>query len=171
MQRRTKTGGSFLTNKKLAETAVLASLAIVLGYIETLIPIPIPIPGIKLGISNLAIMLVLFRIGKKSAFGVMLIKVTVSSVLFSGFTAFAYSLCGGLLSLAVMCLLKNVLSVKFVSAAGGIAHNLGQLFAACAVLKDWSVMVFIPYLLISGLITGVLIGVVCELFLRHVIKS
>ena len=154
-----------MTNKKLAETAVLASLAIVFGYIETLIPIPIPIPGIKLGISNLAIMLVLFRIGKKSAFGVMLIKVTVSSVLFSGFTAFAYSLCGGLLSLAVMCLLK------FVSAAGGIAHNLGQLFAACAVLKDWSVMVFIPYLLISGLITGVLIGVVCELFLRRVIKS
>lgn len=97
-----KTGGLFLTNKKLAETAAAAALALVLGYVETLIPLNLPMPGVKIGLSNLAVLFALYRVNKKSAFAVTCIKVIVSALLFSGVQSIIYSAAGGFLSLFVM---------------------------------------------------------------------
>ena len=162
-----KTGGLFLTNKKLAETAAAAALALVLGYVETLIPLNLPIPGVKIGLSNLAVLFALYRVNKKSALAVTCIKVIVSALLFSGVQSIIYSAAGGFLSLFVMCLLKNILSLKYVSIAGGICHNIGQLAAAIAVLKSLAAVWYLPYLILGGAVTGALIGIVCELILKN----
>jgi heptaprenyl diphosphate synthase len=162
-----------MNNKKIAQTAVIASLALVLGYIESLLPALLPVPGIKLGLSNLAVLFALYRTGTKSAWGIMIIKVLVSSLLFSGFQTFWYSAAGGVLSLLGMSLLKrfNILSVFGISAAGGILHNIGQLLSAAFILKTTSVFWYLPPLLISGTVTGFLIGAVCSLLLSYIKKQ
>lgn len=163
-----KIGGLFLTNEKITQTALTASLAIVLGYVETLIPINIPIPGIKFGLSNFAVLFAVYRFGKKSAFSVICIKVFVTALLFSGMQSMIYSFAGGMLSFAAMVILKKFVSVKYVSIAGGIFHNVGQLTAAALVLKSIAVFWYLPYLLIGGIITGLLIGIGSEALLKFV---
>lgn len=159
-----------MTNKSIAEAAVISALALALGYAETLIALPFPIPGIRLGLSNLAILFALYRLNTKNAWQVMFLKVTLSSLLISGMQSFCFSACGGIFSLFIMTVLKkkNFFSIIGISAAGGIFHNIGQLFAASAVMKTFSVFFYLPPLLISGIITGVLIGAVCKLLLRYI---
>lgn len=160
-----------MINKRLALTAVLASLAVVFGYMEALIPAIIPIPGIKPGIANVVVLFALYRLDKKYAFGIMLLKVGISAMLFSGFTAFLYSAAGGLVSFFAMTVLKGKISVELVSVAGGISHNIGQLAAACAVLGDFAVLVYTPYLLAGGTVSGLLIGILCRFLLHRVPKK
>ena len=94
-----------MRNKVIAKTALCATLAIVLGYIESLIPLPFPIPGIKLGLSNIAILFAVYTLQEKNTFMIMLIKVVVSALLFSGFQAFIYSFAGGVFSVVSMIIL------------------------------------------------------------------
>lgn len=155
-----------MTNKKITETAALAAAAVVLGYVETLIPLGIPIPGVKIGLSNFAVLFALYRIGAKNAAAVVCIKVIVTSLLFSGAGAIIYAGFGGFLSLFAMYVLKKHISVKFVSMAGGMFHNIGQLAAAAMVLKSFAAVWYLPYLLISGGVTGFLLGIGCEVLLK-----
>lgn len=159
-----------MKNKDIAKTAMALSLAIVLGYIESLFPLPVPIPGVKLGLSNLAIIYVLYRIGIKYAFITMLLKVTIVSILFSGFGTFFYSFMGGLLSLIAMIEIKKMkgFGISGVSAVGGVMHNVGQLIAASIILKSVSVFYYLPYLLISGMIFGLILGMLSKLLLKYI---
>ena len=155
-----------MTNRKITETAALAAVSVVLGYVESLIPSAVPIPGIKLGLSNLAVLFALYRIDAKSASATVCIKIIVSALLFSGVQTIIYSAFGGFLSLLAMCAFKKLFSVKYVSIIGGICHNIGQLAAAALVLKSTAVLWYLPYLLLGGALTGLLIGIVSELFLK-----
>lgn len=159
-----------MKNKDIAKTAMALSLAIVLGYIESLFPLPVPIPGVKLGLSNLAIIYVLYRIGIKYAFITMLLKVTIVSILFSGFGTFFYSFMGGLLSLLAMIETKKMkgFGISGVSAVGGVMHNVGQLIAASIILKSVSAFYYLPYLLISGMIFGLILGMLSKLLLKYI---
>lgn len=159
-----------MKNKVMAETAFIACLAVVLGYVELLIPNPIPLPGIKLGLSNLAVLFALYRLDFKNAWAVMLIKITLSAFLFNGFQTFWYSVSGGVLSLWGVILVKrlNLFSVHGVSITGGILHNMGQLFAASLFLRSLTVFFYTPLLIISGTVTGLLIGVICRLLLKYI---
>lgn len=161
-----------MNNKSISETAVISALALVLGYVETLISIPMPVPGMRLGLSNLAVLFALYRINTKSAWNVMFLKVTLSSLLISGMQSFWFSLSGGVFSIFVMSVLKkrNIFSPVGISTAGGIFHNIGQLIAASAVLKTISVCLYLPALLISGIITGIIIGIVCTLLIHYIPK-
>ena len=162
----TKTGGLFLTNKKITETAAIAAAAVVLGYLESLIPLGIPIPGVKLGLSNLAVLFALYRVGAKNAAAAAAIKVIVSSLLFSGVSAGIYAGCGGFLSYFAMFFSKKFFSPKFVSISGGIFHNIGQLAAAVIILKSSAALWYMPYLILSGAVTGFLVGIACEILLK-----
>lgn len=159
-----------MKNKRIAETAAAAALALVLGYVETLIPIPFPIPGIKLGLSNLCLLFVIYRLGAKTAWAVMLIKVILSALLISGFQAFWFSFAGGVFSMGTMIALKRFFSVYGVSVLGGIMHNIGQLSAAALVMKTTAVFLYLPPLLISGAVCGILIGILCRLALAYIPK-
>lgn len=158
-----------MNSKNLARISLLSALAIICGYIESLIPIVSQVPGIKLGISNTVILFAIYKLDKRSAFFIMLIKVTVSALLFSGLNVFIYSLSGGVLSLFTMIVLKKFeFSVVTLSMTGAVAHNFGQLFAAAFMLKTFSVFYYLPVLLASGLILGFITGIVCKTLILRI---
>ena len=150
------------TVQSIALCGVMTSLAIVFGYIEHLIPMPFGIYGIKLGIANLVVITMLYTLGASSAFTVNMLRIILCSMLFGSFTSFWYSLVGGLLSFAVMLILKrtNKLSPMGVSICGAISHNIGQIVVAIILLEEFKIIFYLPILLIVGTITGAIIGLV-----------
>ncbi len=144
----------------LAVSAMFAALALIFSYIEVLIPLPVPIPGIKLGIANLVVLIAIYRLGFKHAFVINMVRILIAGLLFSGVFGMIYSLAGGILSIIVMYLLyrTGLFSMVGVSMAGGVCHNLGQLLTACVLLSNTAIMSYFPVLLFSGLISGIAIG-------------
>ena len=131
MRRRKKNKNTGRT-KKIALGGILTALAMIFSYIESLIPIPLPVPGVKLGIANIAIISVLYLLGSGQALLVNLLRITLTAVLFGNFNSFLFSMAGGMLSLLVMVILKKSghFSIVGVSVAGGVFHNVGQITAA-----------------------------------------
>ncbi|MBR5809284.1 MAG: Gx transporter family protein [Clostridia bacterium] len=155
-----------MSSKKISYISMLSALALVFGYIESLFPAA-PIPGIKLGLSNIVILFAIYRMDKSSAFFIMLIKVLATSLLFSGLNVFIYSFSGGLLSLIAMVCFKKVFSLIGVSMIGGVCHNIGQLLVAAFMMQTSAVFVYLPALLISGVIVGFITGNVCSIILKR----
>ena len=150
-----------LRTKKLALSAILAALAMILSYVEAMVPMPVPIPGIKLGLANLVILLAIYRLGFKYALAINCIRIFVTGLLFTGAFGILYSLAGGLLSLLVMYLLyrTEIFSMVGVSMAGGVAHNLGQLLTACLIMSNIRLMSYFAVLLFAGMGSGILMGI------------
>ena len=148
--------------RKTAFLGIFTALAMILSYIEMQIPSFIAIPGIKLGLPNIAIIVVLYKSGWKEAVSINLVRVILVSILFGTVLSLLYSLAGAMLSLAIMILLKKIdkCSTVMVSVTGGICHNIGQIAVACFVLKTAELVYYLPVLLISGTISGVLIGLI-----------
>lgn len=153
--------------------AVLTALALIFSYIEALIPFQFGIPGIKLGLSNLVVLVALYGIGASYAFGVNMARILLSALLFSGVSAMIYSLAGGLLSFAVMYALKKtgLFSPAGVSMAGGVMHNAGQLTAAALIVETAQIYLYLPALLISGMVTGILLGIASVWILGRLEKT
>ena len=151
-------------NRRIAMAALLAALALIFSYVEAMIPSPVAIPGVKLGVANLVILIALYQLDFKYAFAINLVRIVMSGLLFSGVFGILYSLAGGMLSLVVMWLLKktNLFSIVGVSMAGGVAHNIGQILVASAVVSDLRMFAYLPVLMFSGIISGVLIGFLCH---------
>ena len=156
------------SGKRIAFTALLAAVALIFSYVEVLIPLPVGIPGVKLGIANLVVLIALYECGMKPALAVNLIRILVAGLLFTGLFGAVYSLAGAALSLLVMALLKRtgLFSVVGVSMAGGVAHNIGQLLVAAALISDLRIFLYLPVLMFSGLVSGILIGFLCWYVLR-----
>lgn len=146
--------------KKIALLGFFTSLAIIFGYVDTLIPVFAGIPGVKLGLANLAVVFVLYGYGWKEAGIVSFVRILAVGFLFGNLFSILYSLAGGILSLAVMAILKkrSGLSMVGVSIAGGVSHNIGQIFVAMAVVESFSLAYYLPILLVSGVLTGLCIG-------------
>ena len=155
--------------KKLTRTALLAALALIFSYIEVLIPFSPAIPGIKLGIANLVVIVALYHMGLKYAITINVVRIFIAGLLFSGVFGIIYSLAGAILSMTVMVLLKKtgLFSVAGVSMAGGVAHNLGQILAAAFLVSNLSIFIYFPVLIFSGLISGALIGIVAYIILER----
>ncbi len=154
--------------KRLTLTALLTAAALILGWIEHMVPIVVSIPGIKLGISNIAVVFALYRLEKGYAASVMGCKVTLSALLFGGFSGFAYSAAGGVLSLAVMMLLyrSKHLSPIGVSAAGGAAHITAQVMIAVLLTSTAQIIWLLAPLLAVGTATGAITGFISTLLIR-----
>ena len=154
---------------KVAYFGVFTALALIFSYVETLIPINFGIPGVKLGLANLLIVIYLYRSSPKDALILSVTRIVLSGFLFTNLASILYSLAGGMLSLLVMTLAqKNKhFSVMGVSIAGGVSHNIGQLIVAMAVVETYSIGYYFPVLLISGMITGLLIGIVSNEVLKR----
>ncbi len=162
-----------LSTKNIALLAMMIALAMIFSYVETLIPINFGIPGIKLGLANLAIVAALYLMGGKKALLISVVRIILSGFLFGNLASIMYSLAGGLLSLLVMILLKktNRLSVVTVSVVGGICHNVGQIIIAILVVENLKLVFYLPVLLVSGFVTGLLIGIVSKLVLPRVKRA
>lgn len=156
---------------KTAYLGVFAALAIIFGYVESLIPFHIGIPGVKLGLANIIAVVMLYKMGTKEAGIITVIRVLVVGFLFSNAFSIIYSLAGCFLSLVTMSLLKKreCFSIYGISMAGGVAHNIGQIAMASIVMETGSIWYYLPVLLISGVLTGLVIGIVSEEMLKRII--
>ena len=155
--------------KSVAFWAMFLALALILSYVESLIPFFFGVPGMKLGLPNLVIVMILYCMGTKEAYLISIVRVLLSGFLFGNLFSIGYSLAGAMLSLTIMMLLKRTgkLKVITVSAIGGICHNIGQLIVASLVVESYNILYYTPVLLIAGLITGIIIGVISqEMILR-----
>ena len=158
-----------MKTKKVAMLGLTIALAMIMSYIEALVPLSFAVPGIKMGLANIVIIFVLYKIGTKEAILVSLIRVILVSLLFSNVMAMAYSISGAVLSLSVMWLLKKTDRFSFVgvSIAGGIMHNVGQIIMAVILLGTEQIALYLPVLIITGTVTGVVIGIVSGLVINR----
>ena len=157
---------------RVAYFGVFTALALIFSYVETLIPINFGIPGIKLGLANLIIIIALYKMSVKEAYALSVVRVVLAGFIFGNLFSIIYSLAGGLLSLTVMTILKKTdkFSLFGISMAGGVFHNVGQLIVAILVMENLNIAYYMPVLLISGLITGFMIGLVAGEMLKRLSK-
>lgn len=158
--------------KRIAYCAMLTALAMIFGYVEALIPFSFGIPGIKLGLANLVIVVALYMLPANQVFFIQLARIVLVSFLFGNMSMMLYSLSGGILSFFIMCLLKRKkdFSIIGVSIAGGVSHNIGQLIVASLVVQNIWLAYYLPVLMIAGLVTGFLIGILAHKILPLVGK-
>lgn len=159
--------------KKLTVSALLVALAMIFSYIEVLIPFNFGIPGIKLGLANLVVVVALYLLGTKQAFMISMVRIILVAFTFGSLAALLYSIAGGILSFAVMALCRKIkgLSVMGVSVAGGVSHNIGQIIVAVFVVENMNLLFYVPVLMIAGIVTGLLIGLVAGMVLPAVKKA
>ena len=159
--------------KKIPYYGLFAALAILMGYVEMMFPMPIPIPGVKLGLANVVVIIMMYFMDVKGAFFISLIRVFLSVLLFAGFAGLLYSLAGAMLSFAVMALLKKTgkFSIIGVSLAGGVFHNVGQVAVAAMVVENVKMAYYLPFLLVSGVVTGIVIGIVAKTALGYLKRT
>ena len=158
--------------KKVAYFGVLTALALIFSYVEHLIPIHVGVPGIKLGLANLIVLITLYEMGEKEAFLLSVVRVVLSGFIFGNLFGILYSMAGGILSLVVMCLLKRTtwFSMIGISMAGGVFHNIGQLLIAGLIVESFSIFYYLPILVFAGSLTGILIGFLANEMLRRLRK-
>lgn len=159
--------------KRTAYCAMLTALAMIFGYVEALIPFNLGIPGVKLGLANLVIVVALYMLPVHQVFFIQLARIVLVSFLFGNLSMMIYSLAGGLLSLLVMSILKKTggFSVTGVSIAGGVTHNIGQLIVAILVVQNKKIAYYASVLMIAGIITGGLIGMLAQRIQLHIHKG
>lgn len=162
-----------MKTRKIAYLGVFLALALILSYVESLIPFYLGIPGVKLGLTNLIVVVMLYCTGTKEAFGVSVARILLAGFLFGNLFSILYSLAGGVLSFIVMCLLKKTgrFHVISVSVTGGISHNIGQLIAAAFVVETYDIFYYMPFLLIAGVATGFVIGMLAQEFILRFEKQ
>lgn len=157
----------------VAHIALLSSLALIFSYIEAIIPYNPGIPGIKLGIANIVVVIALYKYGWKDAAAVSTIRIVIAGLLFNGLFGMLYSLAGAFVSLTGMILLKKTdkFSVIGVSMAGGVLHNVGQLLVASAIIEDIRIFYYFPVLLFSGIASGIAIGIASVFILKSLKRA
>jgi len=150
--------------RKTAYRGLLLAFALILSYVESLIPFFFGVPGMKLGLANLSVLLALYLFGGGEAFLLNVLRILLSSVLFGNMSAFFYSAAGGVLSFLVMLFMKKVkkFSMTGVSMGGGVFHNIGQILVAFFVVRTEGIFYYVPALLVMGVITGGLNGCIAK---------
>ena len=157
-------------NRMVALTGVFIALALVLSYLEGLIPVFAAVPGVKLGIANIVTMLALYKLGVKPAIVISAGRIVLSGILFGNLYVIVYSLAGATLSICVMIILKKVklFSIVGVSVAGAVAHNAGQIIVAVFLMENVNIMYYLPVLIISGVAAGIVVGILTVYIIRNI---
>lgn len=157
-------------NQKIALWGISVSIAIVLSYIEAIIPSFVPIPGVKIGLANIAIMFIMYKLDILSATIVSAVRLVTVFLIFGGLVPFLYSVTGAALSLLVMYMLKRFtpFSEIGVSVAGGVSHNAAQIIVAIFMFSTGSLIYYLPVLLLSGTLSGVLIGIISGILIKKI---
>lgn len=160
------------TSKKISYCAMLVALAMIFSYVESMIPINFGIPGVKIGIANVVTVFGIYFLNSGSVFLIVFLRILLIGFMFGSGMSILYSLAGGMLSLIIMLFMKRagIFSVIGISIGGGIAHNVGQIAVAACVVQNLKLIYYLPVLLISGVITGWLVGIISSRVL-NIIKG
>lgn len=159
-----------MKKSRVAFLGLFTAFAMILSFVESQIPTFVAIPGIKLGLPNIAIIIILYRFGWKEASIISLLRVILTSLLFGTVLSMLYSIAGAVLSLVAMILLKKVLSTVTISVIGGVCHNIGQILVAILVTETQQLLYYLPVLIISGVIAGIVVGIVAALSVKKIEK-
>lgn len=156
--------------KNIALFGLLVALALVLSYLESLVPMSFAVPGVKMGLPNIAVVFALYRLRFRDAAAISLLRVVLAALLFGNVFSLAYSAAGAVLSLLVMLWLfrSGKFSATGVSVAGAVAHNAGQILVAVFVLETGRLVYYLPVLCISGVVAGICIGLLSALLVKRV---
>lgn len=166
-----------LQNKKnnkaimTAYVGMFSAFAIIISYLESLIPINIGIPGIKPGFANIVMVLAIYCMSYKIAIIINIIRILAIGIMFGNVLSILFSLVGGLLSIFVMALVKRLkyFSITGVSVCGGVAHNIGQILIAGLVTSIYFIPYYLPFMIIGGVITGILVGILAQILYNRII--
>ena len=162
-----------MRNKKTLQLTTLAfvvAFAMILSFVESRIPAFVAIPGIKVGLANIAVIFTLYKLGVKEAITVSIVRVLLISMLFGSAVSLIYSISGAVLSLLTMIVLKKLtpLNEVTISVTGGVMHNVGQIAAASFMLSTNVVVYYLPFLLVSGTIAGFVVGIASAILIKRV---
>ena len=156
--------------KKMTSLALTVSFALVLSFIESRIPAFVAIPGIKAGLANIAVIFCLYKFGLKEAITVSVLRVVIVSMLFGSPVSFIYSAAGAILSIFSMVTLKKTTRLAEVAASvvGGVMHNVGQITMASILLDTNVVIYYLPVLIFSGTVAGIVVGVASAVLIKRI---
>jgi heptaprenyl diphosphate synthase len=159
-----------ISTGKITTYGMLVALALIMSYVEAQIPAFVAVPGMKLGLTNIVVVVALYLLGAKSAMFINVIRIILVSLLFGNTMSFAFSIAGGMLSTIIMIILKktNKFSTVGVSAAGGITHNIGQILVAILLLHTGAIAWYLPILWISGIFSGIIIGIIAGIITSRI---
>ena len=159
-----------MKQRNIARFSLLVALAMVLSWLESMVPVSAAVPGVKLGLTNLVVIFALYRLSARDAAVISFVRVLLVSMTFGNAYAFAYSLAGAALSLMVMIILKktDIFSAVGVSIAGGVCHNIGQILVAVLILETGRLVFYLPVLMVSGVVSGIVIGVVGAMLVKRI---
>ena len=159
-----------METRKVVHMGMLIALAMVLSFIESQIPAFVAVPGMKLGLANIAIVFALYSLGFREALGVSLSRVVLSAILVGSVVSGLYSAAGAILSLLGMALLKKsgFFGTVGVSVSGAVLHNLGQIGIACFILRTQALVYYLPFLILSAVVSGVVIGIVSAVLVERI---
>lgn len=158
------------TSNRVALYGLLIALAFVLSYVETLFPVYLGAPGVKLGLANLVTVIALYGLGVKEAFAINVVRVLLSGFTFGNMSSILFGMAGAVLSLFLMAVCKKLrlFDMTGISIIGGVAHNIGQFLVAAFVTKTFGVFSYFPVLLIAGTVAGALIGLLGGIILKRI---
>ncbi|MEG6570533.1 Gx transporter family protein [Thermoanaerobacterium thermosaccharolyticum] len=164
--------GVKLSAKKIVYISMLVSQALVLNIIESFIPVPIPVPGIKIGLANIVSLVTILMFGFKETLVVVVLRTLLAQLLVGNITSFLFSVSGGILSACIMYVVYKKFSKYFslvgVSVFGSVAHNVGQLFVASIVINNFLIFSYLPVLVMAGIIMGIFTGLVANFFRKYI---
>lgn len=156
--------------RKTVLLGFLLAISMILAYIESVLPLAVGIPGVKLGLPNLVVVLLLYSYGKKEALFVNLLRILLTGFLFGNLYSILYAMAGALFSFCVMVIMRKTggFSIVGVSISGGVSHNIGQILVAMFVVETYAPAFYLPFLLIAGAVTGFLIGIVSSRVIMYI---
>lgn len=159
-----------MKTKKVTVMGLSVAVAMILSFVESQIPAFVAIPGVKMGLANIAVVFALYKLGWKEAAVISLIRVFLVSLLFGTGATLFYSVAGAVLSLLGMILLKatGLFSAVAVSVTGGVLHNVGQIAMACYLLGTNKLSYYLPFLMLSGILAGIVIGIVAAILVKRI---
>lgn len=163
-----------MKTKKLTLMAMLLAIALIIFTLEAQLPPLVPIPGVKIGLANIITLISIYLIGRKEAFAILILRIVLGSVFSGNGIGFIYSVSGALLAFAAMGVLSAFLKedkIWVVSVFGAIAHNIGQIAAACFMVKSAQILWYLPLLTISAVITGMFTGIAAQIVLKRLRKE
>ena len=158
---------------RITRLALLAAIALTIFMVEAQLPAPIPIPGVKLGLANIVTVYAVFALGPGDALLILASRVFLGAVFSGQMMTLLYSGAGGLLAWGAMSLLRMGMSrqqIWLCSPVAALFHNAGQLLAAAAVMRTWAVLAYLPYLTLSGILTGLFTGLCAQFLLKRLEK-
>ena len=159
-------------SSRIASLGVFLALSLSLSYVETLIPINFGVPGMKLGLANMVVVILLYLFTPGEAFLISIVRILLSGLLFGNGMSIIYSLAGGLLSFFVMLLFFKLKKIKMIplSVIGAVSHNTGQLIAAAILVTNYNIVFYLPVLIVSGIVTGLITGTLSAAIHSRLVK-